>query len=320
MDFGFNIPPRGPLASRDNIIALSRLGEKLGFSYIAIPDHIIIPRTIASPYPYNVERKMVGASDGDCMEQLVLMSFLAAATQKIRLLTSVMVVPHRNPVFTAKALATIDVLSQGRVTVGCGAGWMDEEFRAIGGIPPFAERGKVTNEYLRIFKALWTEDNPEFSGDYAQFADVSFLPKPVQKPHPPLWIGGESPAALRRAAALGDAWYPIGSNPQFPLNTIERYQEALGRLRGEAEKIKRDPATIDLAYWANWYVEGQTLNVDTGQRQLFTGNDEQVAQDIRDLRACGVNHLLFNFVRSTLEESLTAVERFAATVLPLAAE
>ena len=142
----------------------------------------------------------------------------------------------------------------------------------------------------------------------------------MQKPHPPLWIGGESPAALRRAAALGDAWYPIGSNPQFPLNTIERYQEALGRLRGEAEKIKRDPATINLAYWANWYVEGQTLNVDTGQRQLFTGNDEQVAQDIRDLRACGVNHLLFNFVRSTLEESLTAVERFAATVLPLAAE
>ena len=107
MDFGFNIPPRGPLASRDNIIALSRLGEKLGFSYIAIPDHIIIPRTIASPYPYNVERKMVGASDGDCMEQLVLMSFLAAATQKIRLLTSVMVVPHRNPVFNISHLHSV---------------------------------------------------------------------------------------------------------------------------------------------------------------------------------------------------------------------
>lgn len=318
MDFGFNIPSRGPLASHETIVAMTQLGEKLGFNYIAIPDHIIIPRSIASPYPYNPEQKMAGASDGDCMEQLMLMSYLAAATKKVRLLTSVMVVPHRNPVFTAKALATIDVLSQGRVTVGCGAGWMDEEFKAIGGIPPFAERGKVTNEYLRIFKTLWTEENPQFTGDYAQISDVSFLPKPVQKPHPPLWIGGESPAALRRVAALGDAWYPIGSNPNFPLNTVKRYKAALEQLRGEAVKVRRDSSQIDLAYWANWYKEGETRTVDTGERHLFTGEDEQVAQDIRDLEACGVNHLLFNFVRATLDESLAAIERFAGRVLPLA--
>lgn len=317
MDFGINIPTRGALATRDAVLALTQLGEKLGFSYAAIPDHIIIPHSIDSPYPYNVERKMVGASDGDCMEQLMVMSYLAAATTRIRLLTSIMVVPHRNPVFAAKALATIDVLSQGRITVGCGAGWMEEEFVAIGGIPPFKERGKVTNEYLRIFKSLWTEDRPEFHGDYAQFANVSFLPKPVQKPHPPLWIGGESPAALRRVAALGDAWYPIGSNPQFPLDTVQRYQQGLGRLRQEAEQFGRDPSGIDLAYWANWYQEGQTLTTDSGERRLFSGEDEQVAQDIRELQSCGTQHLLFNFVRGTLEQSLTAMERFAATVLPL---
>jgi alkanesulfonate monooxygenase SsuD/methylene tetrahydromethanopterin reductase-like flavin-dependent oxidoreductase (luciferase family) len=126
MDYGFSIPIRGTLANRESVLALARRGEELGFNYLAISDHIVIPRKIGSPYPYNPQRKMVGASDGDCFEQLVLMAYLAAATSRIRLLTSVMVVPHRPAVFTAKALATIDVLSQGRVTVGCGAGWMEE--------------------------------------------------------------------------------------------------------------------------------------------------------------------------------------------------
>jgi probable F420-dependent oxidoreductase len=316
MDYGFSIPTRGPLATRENIVALARRGEELGFAYIAIPDHIVIPRSIASPYPYNPERKMVGAADGDCLEQLVLMSYLAATTSRIRLLTSVMVVPHRNPMFTAKALATIDVLSQGRVTVGCGAGWMEEEFRAIG-VPPFAERGKVTDEYLRIFKTLWTEDDPRFAGRYAQFQDISFLPKPAQKPHPPLWIGGESPAALRRVVALGDAWYPIGSNPQFPLNTVARYSQALSRLREEAANAKRDPGSIDLAYWAAWYKEERTSTLEDGQREAFTGSDALVAQDILAFRSLGVRHLLFNFVRPTLEASLAAMARFATKVLPL---
>jgi len=317
MDYGFSIPTRGPLATRDSLLAIVKRGEELGFSYLAIPDHIVIPRQIGSPYPYNTARKMVGAADGDCLEQLVLMSYLAAATAKIRLLTSIMVVPHRSPMFTAKALATIDMLSQGRVTVGCGAGWMEEEFKAVGA-PPFAERGKVTDEYLRMFKTLWTEDDPRFEGNYARFRDISFLPKPAQKPHPPLWIGGESPAALRRVVALGDAWYPIGSNPEFPLDTVERYKQALSRLRDEANRAHRDPAGIELAYWANWYKEGQSRTLDNGQRQLFTGSDAEVAGDIGAFRSLGVRHLLFNFVRTTLSESLASMERFAQQVLPLA--
>ncbi len=318
MDYGFSIPTRGALATPESIVAITRRGEELGFAMVAIPDHIVIPRRIASPYPYNPQRKMPGAEEGDCLEQLMLMSYLAAATRKIRLLTSVMVVPHRNPVFTAKALATIDVLSQGRITVGCGAGWMDEEFQAIG-VPPFAERGKVTDEYLRIFKLLWTEADPRFNGSYAQFKDIVFEPKPVQKPHPPLWIGGESPAALRRVVALGDAWYPLGANPEFPLNTVERYTNAVAVLRTAALGAKRDPSSIALAYWAPWYREGRTNMLEDGRREAFTGTDEEVAQDIRAFRAVGVRHLLFNFVRSTLDGSLAAMERFAAKVLPLAA-
>jgi probable F420-dependent oxidoreductase len=319
MDYGFSIPTRGVLANREGILAMAKRGEDLGFSYLALPDHIVIPREIDSPYPYNTARKMVGASDGDCLEQIALMAYLAGATSRIRLLTSVMVVPHRPPVLTAKALATIDVLSQGRVTVGCGAGWMEEEFKAIGA-PPFNERGKVTDEYLRIFKTLWTEDDPRFDGRYARFENVIFLPKPAQKPHPPLWIGGESPAALRRAVALGDAWYPIGSNPQFPLDTVERYTQALARLREEAARANRDPASIDLAYWASWYKEGQTNTTSDGERQAFTGSDADVAEDIAAYRSLGVRHLLFNFARDSLGASLAAVERFASHVLPLAGQ
>jgi probable F420-dependent oxidoreductase len=316
MNFGFSIPTRGPLATREGVLALAQRGEALGFAYVALPDHIVIPRHIASPYPYNPARKMVGAESGDCLEQLALLAFLAAATREIRLLTSIMVVPHRPPVFTAKALATIDVLSQGRVVVGAGAGWMDEEFQAVGA-PPFAERGKVTDEYLRAFKTLWTEDDPRFEGRYVRFADISFLPKPVQKPHPPLWIGGESPAALRRVVALGDAWYPLGSNPQFPLDTVERYAQAVAGLREDAKRAGRDPGSIALSYWAAWYKEGETLKLDDGQRRAFTGSDADVARDIAAFRALGVSALLFNFARPTLAESLAAMERFAAQVMPL---
>ena len=319
MDFGFNVPTRGPLATPESMVALAQRGEALGFAYVALPDHIVIPRSIESPYPYNAARKMVGAADGDCMEQLTVMAYLAAVTSRIRLLSSVMVVPHRAPVFTAKALATLDVLAQGRVTVGIGAGWMDEEFQALGA-PPFAERGKVTDEYLRVFKALWTEDEPRFDGKYARFANVSFLPKPVQKPHPPLWVGGESPAALRRVVALGDAWYPIGSNPEFPLNTAERFAQGVAKLHAEAQRAGRDPATISLAYWAPWYKAGERLTLDNGERQAFTGSDDDFAGDINAFAALGVRHLLFSFVRPTLAESISAMERFAEQVRPMVAD
>jgi probable F420-dependent oxidoreductase len=317
MDYGFSIPTRGPLATRDNLITLAKHGEALGFTHMAIPDHIVIPRKIDSPYPYNAQRKMLGASDGDCLEQIVLMAYLAAATSRLRLLTSIMVVPHRPAMLTAKALATIDVMSGGRVCVGCGVGWMDEEFQAIGA-PPFAERGKVTDEYLQAFKALWTQDEPRFEGRHVRFKDIVFLPKPVQQPHPPLWIGGESPAALRRVVALGDAWYPIGSNPQFPLDSLPRFQSGISALHAQAQSAGRAPGSIELNYWANWYQEGRAGKTDTGERQLFTGTDADVANDIAAFRALGVHHLLFNFTRNTLSESLAAMDRFVKQVLPLA--
>lgn len=310
MKFGFNIPTRGPLADPATIVALTQRGEALGFDYVAIPDHIVIPTSITTPYPYGT-RKMGQAEYGNCFEPLATMAYLAGTTKSIRLLTSVMVLPHRPPVLAAKMLATIDVLSGGRVTVGCGAGWMAEEFAAIGA-PPFAERGKVTDEYLAIFKKLWTEDDPRHHGAYAQFADISFLPKPVQKPHPPLWIGGESPVALRRAARIGDGWYPVGSNADHPLDTIERYRDAVARLRAEAERVGRDPARIELAYWAMWNHEEPAQG---GTRRLLSGGMNAVVDDLGELKRTGLRSCVFNFVRSSTTESIELMQALAEKLI-----
>ena len=309
MDYGFYLPMRGPIATSDGIEAMARRGEELGFAYIAVPDHIVIPRDIESRYPYTEGGEFRWGEHGDCLEQLAVLAFLAARTSKLRLLTSIIVVPHRNPVFTAKALATVDILSGGRLTVGCGVGWMREEFEAIG-TPPFAERGRVVDEYLRVFKELWTSDAPAFDGAYARFANLTFLPKPVQKPHPPLWIGGESVPAMKREARLGDASYPINGNPRFPLDTLERYQAALVRLRGYAEDNERDFAELDLGYAAlRW-------GGDAGPG-LLTGSAREIADDIAGLGDAGVRHLVLAFERATIEGTLERMEGFANEVMPL---
>jgi len=314
MDFGFSMPTRGPLANKRDLVEIARAGEALGFSYLAIPDHILVPRQIDSRYPYSQEGDWPGRVGGECLEQLTLMAWLAAATEKARLLTSVMVVPHRKPVHTAKILATIDVLSGGRVVLGCGTGWLREEFEAIG-TEPFEARGQVTDEYIRVFKELWTSENPSFAGEYVSFKDISFEPKPVQRPLP-IWIGGESGRALKRAASLGDGWYPIGANPRDPLNTVPRYAAALERLKRHAEEAGRDPAEIALAFWANWPGNAHPIEIEDGQRFIMTGSAEQIAQDIAGLGALGVEHVLFNFQRPSLPEMLEAMQQFIEDVRP----
>ncbi len=318
MDFGFTVAARGPLSRTQALSAMAKFGEQLGFAYIGVTDHIVIPRDIASRYPYSETGAFPGGASGECLELLTTLAFLAGITQKAKLLTTVMVVPHRPAVFTAKALATADVLSNGRVVVGCGVGWMKEEFEAIGA-PPYEERGAVGSEYIRAFKELWTSDNPTFDGKYTRFSNISFLPKPVQKPHPPIWVGGESPAALRRAAGLGDAWYPIGNNPQFPLQTPELYAKSLERLRGFMRERGRDPASIDQPFNVSWYNERKAQTMPDGRRLPFTGATEQIVEDIRALGRLGVTHMVFNFQAQSLEETLPRMERFAREIMPRAA-
>ena len=317
MKYGFGVPTRGPLANPESIVALARKGEELGFGFISVSDHIVIPRDINSRYPYSESGEFVGGADGECLEQLTLLTYLAANTETVRLLTSVMVLPHRPPVLTAKILATIDVLSGGRLIVGCGVGWMREEFEALGA-PPFDERGAVGSDYIRAFKELWTSDNPSFESSYASFSDIAFAPRPVQKPHPPIWVGGESPPALRRAALLGDVWYPIGANPRFLVGTLEQYASYADRVRGYAREGGRDPSEVGFAYSVGWYNDREAQTGTDGQRRRFTGAPQQIADDIKAYEELGVSHISVGLQAGTLAETMDRLERFATVVKPLA--
>lgn len=319
MDFGVNTLSRGPMAGRDGYGAVAEKAEALGFGYLTVNDHVVVPGGIDSRYPYTEEGNWPGSVYGECFEQIATLAFVAGRTSRIRLLSSVMVLPHRQAVLAAKMLATADVLSGGRLIVGCGVGWMKEEFEAIGA-PPFAARGRVADEYLQAFKELWTKDAPRFEGEHVRFADISFEPKPVQKPHPPIWIGGESPIAMRRTARFADGWYPASNNPQHRLDTPERLAKGVEELRRAAEAAGRDPAGIDLAYLVLWPVSWTAEKGADGGRKIFTGASAEIAADVAAFADVGVRHLSLTFQSATLQESLDRMQRFAEEVMPKVAK
>ena len=315
MKYGFALSGRGPLAEPDALAAIARRGDELGFEWILTGDHIVVPNSIDSTYPYTEGGDFPGSASGVAMEQLTVLSFLAGQTQRIKLVTSVLIVPHRNPLVAAKALSTLDVLSKGRLVVGVGAGWMREEFEALE-LPPFEERGAVTDEYIRAYKELWTSDNPTFEGKYCRFSDITFLPKPVQQPHPPIWVGGESRAAIRRAGQQGDAWYPISSNPQFPLEEPEQLAVGMRRLAIQAERAGRDPSEVEVIFRTHHYRLERDGN--SGERAAFSGSVEQIVADIRQYEEMGVSGLVVDLGRisRSVEDVLGHLEDLATRVAP----
>ena len=316
MKYGFNLPNRGPFATPDALGLIVRRAEELGYDLITTGDHILIPESISSRYPYSPRGEFPGSS-GESMEMLTLLAFIAGQTQKLRLATGVLVVPHRSPLVAAKVIATLDHLSKGRVVVGIGAGWMKEEFDALG-LPPFGERGAVTDEYVLAFKELWTSDHPSFEGKYCSFSGISFLPKPVQKPHPPIWVGGESPRAMRRTAELADGWYPLGGNPEFPMSTPEQLEAGIKRMARYARRAGRDPSEIEIIHRMP-QLERRKNGVAGSERLSFTGSAGEIASDIRQYEAMGVGYLMTDFFRSspTLEQGMEGMEALATQVWPL---
>ena len=312
MEFGFIIPSRGPVAQPAAMIRVAQRGEALGFRIIGVSDHIIFPVTNDSTYPYNESGTISPTGTGEILEQLTVLAFLAGQTTSVRLLTSVMVVPYRPPILAAKTLATIDALSGGRLVIGCGAGWLREEFDALQ-TPSFDARGKATDEYLEAFKELWTAEQPTYDGTYVRFSNVLFAPKPSPGAHPPLWIGGESPAALRRVARLGDGWYPIGSNPTYPMDTHERLRVAIDVIQREAALRDRDPASIGYAYHAGWYDTEPAVGPDG--RRIMTGAHDDVAQDIDALARLGFTSLIVGLNGTSEEKMVERMERFAEDFL-----
>jgi probable F420-dependent oxidoreductase len=313
MQYGFNLPTAGDLIAPAALARLAVEGEAMGYDSLQISDHVVIPKSIAAKYPYADSGEFPAGARAQRHEQFMEMMFAAAKTKKIRILSSVTVVPHRPAVLTAKMIATMDVLSEGRITWGIGAGWMREEFEALD-TEPFDHRGTVTDEYILACKELWTNPNPSFDGKYVKFSNLIFEPKPVQKPIP-VWVGGESGPALRRTARLGDGWYPIGTNPEFRLDSLPRYKAGIEKLHGMIAKAGRKPSDVALAYRVSTHGETLPAKADDGERRLFSGSNQDIIADLRALKEIGVVAADFTLVGPDLESSLATMKRFREDVL-----
>jgi len=309
MQIGFNLPISGPLSAPDTVIRIAQEGEALGYDYLTLTDHIMLPNLRVPGYPYSESGEFFSEGPEIRHELLTTTAFIAAQTSRIRLVLAVMVVPHRPAVLAAKMLATLDVLSGGRLVVGIGSGWLQAEFDAVVSTP-FAERGAVTDEYLQAFRTLWTEETPSFAGRWVRFDGIVFEPKPAQRPHPPIWVGGESGPSLRRAARFGDAWYPIGSNNRHLLDTLPRYRKGIDRLRRFAAEAGRDPASVALTYRVKRYGGAVPERASDGERRLFSGTDADIIADLRELRDLGVAAIDIDFECPEAEASIAEMRRF----------
>lgn len=315
MEFGIALPGRGPLASPDPVLKIAEKAEALRYASVFVTDHVVLPASMArSTYPYALGGKLPGGAAQDYLEPLAMLAWLAGVTTRVRIGTSVLVVPYRHPLVTAKMLATIDRLSGGRVILGAGAGWLREEFEAVGA-PPFDKRGPVTDEYLRLMRATWTTDPVEFAGRWVTVRGVHALPKPKQPGGIPVWIGGHTDAAVRRAARLGDGWHPIGLRPPATLLPDE-YAHKVKQLHAWAQEAGRDPRRITLTFRAPMEVRPKNVKAAGGDRPLFQGTATEVLEDVRRYQALGVSHLVFDATHADLKSVLDNMNRFAEDVRP----
>jgi probable F420-dependent oxidoreductase len=311
MGFGCVFPNRGPMATPANLARFAEKAEALGYDTVWFSDHIVVPTEVKSFYPYDPSGQMPFNPSEPYWEPLTVMSYVAGRTSRIRLGTSVLILPYRNPVVTAKMLATLDVLSNGRVTLGAGVGWMEEEFKAIG-LDTYPRRGAYADECIRIFRELWTRDNPAFEGEFHQFSNVRCEPRPVQPGGIPIWIGGHTPQAIRRAARLGDGWQPLVQRPPADLPPAEM-KEKIAQLRAIARTAGRDPQRITMAMGSSLQFTGGTLSAP---HNLFTGTPAQIIEVIQRYKELGVQDFRFDFPSQSFEGLLQAMERFAADVRP----
>jgi probable F420-dependent oxidoreductase len=284
VQFGANIFGVGPLADPGALADVARLAEQLGYHSVFVADHVVMPRRLTSKYPYSRDGGFPYDPDQNWLDPMVALGYLAGRTTTIRIGTSVTVLPMRHPIVTAKQIATADHLSGGRVIFGVGVGWMAEEFALLG--ERFEERGRRMDEYLALVKTLWTERNPTFAGRYFQVRDCAVTPKPVQRPHVPVWVGGDSPAALRRAARLGDGWHSAGTSvAELPekLRLLDEALAAAGRERGNfvVSAFPTDRFTVDVVrQFAAHGVDHVMVPVFSFDAARVRQRLEQIAHDV----------------------------------------
>lgn len=236
MDFGVIFANTGPYATASGALAMAKGAEDAGFESIWTVEHVVVPVGYESTYPYDRSGRMPGNDFVDIPDPLIWLAFLASATTTLKLATGILIAPQRNPLLTAKEVATLDQLSGGRAILGVGVGWLEEEFDALG--VPFARRGARLDEYVQVMRTLWSEPKASFDGEFTSFGEVICQPKPVRRTVPVV-IGGHTEAAARRAGRLGDGFFPgKGSN--------DRIRELIAVMRAAAEEAGRDPDAIEI--------------------------------------------------------------------------
>ena len=290
MQIGVWIPNCRHLATPENIRTAAVRAEALGYDSVWVSDHVVVPHANVVNFGETV------------FDPLVTLGVLAGVTRRVRLGTTVLIVPYRNAVVTAKMVSSLDALSGGRVVLGIGAGWVAAESAMLG--VPFAERGAMTDEYLEAMQELWTSTPPSFSGKYTQFSGLVFEPRPVQKPHPPIWVGGHSRAALRRAAQFGAAWHPI-NRPPAELRAGVAELGRLSRARGRAV-----PPVLTLRNDIRVTAPGESGPASTHGGRVLAGEPARRVEEIADLAECGVEHLGLEFLAADgreLDGQMTAV-------------
>ncbi len=290
MKCGLQLAGGAAVCKGDALKEVAALAEELGFDSILIGDHIVIPKRINAPWPYDeyVEGKTPYSvyTEMEWLDPFDSMAFVAAVTQRVRIGISVLIVPYRHPFDVARRVATIDVLSGGRFVLGVGVGWLEEEFRLLN--IPFTERAQRTREYVAMMKALWTEEQPRFSGQFVELnEDVNVLPRPLQKPHPPIWVGGESVPALKRVVEFGNGWH-IG------LLTFAQLRPLHDKLKQLMEQAGRDFNSLELT--------------------ALTDPNRLSPQDIRTYRDFGVKVLFMLPLSRNTTELLGQMRVFADEV------
>jgi probable F420-dependent oxidoreductase len=270
------------------MVDLASRAEALGFDSVWAHDHV-----------FNVGHVFDRIGGRPYYEPLAVLSHVAARTERVRLGTSVLVLPYHNPIRLAKTAATLDVLSGGRLTLGVGVGSIEKETTALGA--SFAERGAYSDEAIAVMRALWSQEDPKFAGTYSRFEGMKFSPKPLQKPIP-IIIGGVSRAAIKRAARLGDGWHPLGLSP-------EALGQGMATLREEARASGRDPAGIPVSI-------AMTIGASTRGRATLGGEPAEIVKNARAYADLGVETLTISTITSDAKEARSALEMLGREVLP----
>lgn len=260
MKFGMMFANSGPAAEGEYAAEMAQIVENAGIESLWAVEHVVIPSGYESEYPYDKSGRMPGGEDVDIPDPLVWLSYVAGATSTIRVATGILILPQRNPLILAKEVASIDRLSGGRMMLGIGVGWLQEEFEALG--VPFTGRGRRTDEYVEVMRRLWAGDEVAYEGEFVQFGPVNSNPKPAQDGGVPIIVGGHSDAAARRAGRLGDGFFPGRGNQ-------ERLGELFEIMRASARDAGRDPDDIEITAGGAMDVDGIKRFADLGVERMI---------------------------------------------------